>query len=432
MISRLRKIIRWPILTILGFLLMSLGNDGLRLDPAQQASGPFMYDVIKWELDNFFDKWVHRVIGVLGGSALSERERLNRVGEFFRIGEDVRKIEVKLSEAIVSGSYDASRYQDELTDLKQRREHIRNDVEEAIESAISDVISDEGIASWRKFTFPPVDVRLTELPKLLVTSPRERISRTHEVLLNPSVTAEDSEAIENQLSESSNLSAIVVSIGGLATYPASIPNNQPLCRTLQIASHEWLHHHFFFYPLGQNMFNDIEMQVLNETMANIAGNELGSMASDILLNKINLSSFASNPSMYTCRHEQEEFEEQVKVVGPEPFRFGQEMRNTRLKVDQLLSEGLIEQAEAYMENRRILFVKNGFNIRKLNQAYFAFNGTYADNPASVSPVGGQVLRFRRLMSSLGEFIHEIAIISNFKAFEAKLEAISLGSSVRFQ
>ena len=46
-----------------------------------------------------------------------------------------------------------------------------------------------------------------------------------------------------------------------------------------------------------------------------------------------------------------------------------------------------------MEQRRQLFVENGYYIRKLNQAYFAFYGAYADVPggaAGEDPVGPAV------------------------------------------
>ncbi len=52
------------------------------------------------------------------------------------------------------------------------------------------------------------------------------------------------------------------------------------------------------------------------------------------------------------------------------------MNETRVTVDQLLADGKIDQAEAYMEQRRELFVAHGYLIRKLNQAYFAFYGGY--------------------------------------------------------
>ena len=66
-----------------------------------------------------------------------------------------------------------------------------------------------------------------------------------------------------------------------------------------------------------------------------------------------------------------------------------------------------------MEERRQIFVANGYLIRRLNQAYFAFHGTYATTGAAgVSIVGQQVEELRRRSPTLGHFIRAAAEISN--------------------
>src|SRR4030067_3637460 len=81
-------------------------------------------------------------------------------------------------------------------------------------------------------------------------------------------------------------------------------------------------------------------------------------------------------------------------IQPPPapvFDFREEMRITRETADQLLAEGKIEQAEEYMEARRVFFWEDGYLIRKLKQAYFAFHGAYADQPGGAAggdPAGG--------------------------------------------
>jgi hypothetical protein len=96
------------------------------------------------------------------------------------------------------------------------------------------------------------------------------------------------------------------------------------------------------------------------------------------------------------------------------------MHETRLEVDQMLAEGEIEQAEAYMEERRQLFWENGYrHLRKLNQAYFAFHGAYADEPGGASgkaenPVGEAVRKLRAQSGSLEQFLKQIAWIDTFE------------------
>ncbi len=81
------------------------------------------------------------------------------------------------------------------------------------------------------------------------------------------------------------------------------------------------------------------------------------------------------------------------------------------------------EAETYMEQRRQLFWDNGYPIRKLNQAYFAFYGAYADVPggaAGEDPVGPAVRALRAQSSSLTAFLKTIAQMSSFKQLQDAL------------
>jgi hypothetical protein len=102
---------------------------------------------------------------------------------------------------------------------------------------------------------------------------------------------------------------------------------------------------------------------------------------------------------------------------PPAFDFRAEMRETRVTADTLLAQGKIQEAEAYMDNRRILFVENGYNIRRLNQAYFAFHGAYADQlggAAGEDPVGEAVRNLRAQSKTLAEFVRRIAWVTSYE------------------
>ena len=222
------------------------------------------------------------------------------------------------------------------------------------------------------------------------------------------------EAVEYRILREDNLSALVEDIGGLATYPASVANGHPMRWTVQASAHEWLHHYFFFKPLGRHMFDNDDMFQLNETIANIVGKEIGDRAFDAIERDLSMEKQTSTGAVSNGGE-------------PPPFDFATEMRETRLTVDEMLAEGRIEEAEEYMEERRQLFVENGYPIRKLNQAYFAFYGTYADLPASVSPMGDQVKRFRELVPDLGEFILTVSEISSYDEFVRRLGELDAGN-----
>ena len=335
---------------------------------------PHLYNITFWELSNVTDKWTAKAKGLLNPDAESARVRDTR--DYFAINKEMANVRGRLRLASARDLHEeTAKMQALLDDTEAQAESLSGGAEETVESYISAVLIEEGLGVFGDVVFPPVDVRLTQPPKLLIVSPRERIDRKHDVLLRPDMSLSERERVEYRIFRDDNMSALVEDIGGLATYPASVANGHSMRWTVQAASHEWLHHYFFFKPLGQNMFDNDDMFQLNETIANVAGREIGNrayeaMAEDFLTGGETLPRTVSNGA------------------EPPPFDFAVEMRETRLTVDDMLAEGRIEEAEAYMEERRQVFVENGYPIRKLNQAYFAFYGTYADLPAAVSPIGG--------------------------------------------
>jgi len=113
-----------------------------------------------------------------------------------------------------------------------------------------------------------------------------------------------------------------------------------------------------------------------------------------------------------------------KIADTVPFDFRAEMHETRVTADQLLAEGKIEEAESYMEQRRQVFWENGYLLRKLNQAYFAFHGAYADVPggaAGEDPVGPAVRALRAQSDSLADFINTIAWMTSFEQLQQAIQ-----------
>ena len=103
------------------------------------------------------------------------------------------------------------------------------------------------------------------------------------------------------------------------------------------------------------------------------------------------------------------------------FDYYGEMRITRLAVDEYLARGEVAQAEAYMEARRQFMEDNGYYIRKLNQAYFAFHGAYADRPDSVSPIGAELRELRDRSDSLKDFLETAAAMTSRQDLTAALQ-----------
>jgi len=87
------------------------------------------------------------------------------------------------------------------------------------------------------------------------------------------------------------------------------------------------------------------------------------------------------------------------------------MHTTRVTADALLADGMTDAAEVYMEARRRFLWDNGYQIRKLNQAYFAFYGAYTaggSGAGGADPVGEAVRLLRRRSPTIADFVNTIA------------------------
>jgi hypothetical protein len=101
------------------------------------------------------------------------------------------------------------------------------------------------------------------------------------------------------------------------------------------------------------------------------------------------------------------------------------MHATRVRVDQLLSEGKVQEAEEYMSARRAEFLEQGFRIRRLNQAYFAFYGAYAEESGGAAgndPVGPLLRALRQRSPSLKGFLETVAWMTSFEQLARSVPA----------
>ena len=405
----------------LGFLIAILlipQTDTLYLSPAKIVASKNLFSIEQFELTNFYRKWLHLGWDVLLGNKPSHEEQLSLLDEYLILARQIKKEERRLegltnnpsttmNSVIGKESYLSNAYLDEL--LKTERD-LRARAESTIENELDTVLKSQGLKSWLGVVFPPVDITFDDTPKVLVISPRDQIKLQETVLLNPDINISERNRMENELLDNYNLSAFVDDLGGLATYPSLIPNTYLLQSILRITAHEWLHHYFFFNPLGQNMYNSNEMLVLNETTADIAGRELGDIAFIQMGGDIDFSASRFLP---------ENQRDPILTL---------ELRETRLTVENLLSQDKIIEAEQYMKEKWWHLVLAGYRLRKLNQAYFAFRGNYAESSASVSPLGDQLKELRSLVPNVGSFVDIMSGISSHREFLHVLENLKLKDS----
>ncbi len=388
----------------LAALLLWAGRD-YRPTETEIAVASYRFNLLAWEAGNAFDKWYHELVALLPwNSPLPRERRIALAEEFFRIGEEERRLEGELL-TLEESAPEAESLRRRLSELHDRHTGIRPDVEQIVEREISTVLTEEGFSSRIGAILPPVDTVLDHAPALLVTSPRDRIFRLENTLLRHGIRPGEREALERQTLDERDLSAIVVNIGGVGTFPSVVSSESSMHHALTTVAHEWLHNWFFFQPLGQHFWDSPDMTTLNETAATLGGWEIGDRAYEAMTG----IKFERKPPTPPAERD------------PNAFDFNAEMRKTRLRTEELLSQGRITEAESYMEERRLQLLERGYRIRKINQAYFAFYGSYATSAASISPIEGQLRDLRQRSASLGEFLKTVAQFSTYEEFLDYLE-----------
>jgi hypothetical protein len=280
---------------------------------------------------------------------------------------------------------------------KAQRTELRPAAEAALERIIGQAYLDAGISRSQpvplRGVFPPVLVALAPPPNVLVIAPRTELR----VIGSSVLQAMDStaqEQLENS-ADSTGVSSLVAPIGGLATYPSMVLEDDSAERVLSSVAHEWLHQYFIFYPLGAGYWNSQETREINETTAEMIGQEVGSqLASSLGLLPRQLPRTPSPPA-------------------PRAFDFRAFMHDTRARTEQLLGAGEVEAAEAYMRSRRDELQTHGYTIRKLNQAYFALYGSYGDGFAAspANPIPGLLHQLRNKSPTLGDFVFRVRSIT---------------------
>ena len=319
-----------------------------------------------------------------------------------------------------------------LADLRSKQSDDRALVEAILEGQIREEIRDAGLG-LPGFVWPPVQFAFIEPPLKLTVSPRDRITTLHSRVLqaeyDPVILGENERAIR----DSTDLSAHISQIGGMAVYPAMVVERSSLRWVLETVAHEWVHHYLFLFPLGLRYISSDDMTAINETVAEIVGVEIGERvwqrhyestpsSTETAVGSNDDTLCACNTAeLWTQTYEMEQ-NRWERYGRPLQFDFRREMRETRLHVDRLLEAGLVETAETYMEGRRRYFVAQGYSLRVLNQAYFAFNGNYGMSAASSNPIGPLLRQLRDESDSLAHFFGKVRWFTSLADLENALQA----------
>ncbi|MGD8967992.1 MAG: hypothetical protein PVI07_10835 [Anaerolineae bacterium] len=384
----------------------------------QQLAGE-RFDFVGWEFRAVWKKVTHGLVSPQ--RFMNERDRRNFLLDYLALVGETQRLEGEINRVYADPAIEDA---DAATaDLRAQRRELRAEIRERqllaeaiLQEQVASVLEDEGFGALGQ-ELPPVEMHFTPLPQLLIVSPRDRIERIYQLSLTHGLGTAERETIEEEIDATFDVSSLITGIGGLSAYPSMLLESSSLNWVTEVTAHEWTHHYLTPRPLGRNYLSSPETRTINETVASIVGKEVG--------RKVVARYYPEHlPPEPEPKPEPEEPAEEEPAEPPE-FDFRMEMRETRIRADELLAAGEVDEAEAYMERRREVFVANGYIIRKLNQAYFAFHGAYADQPgaAGEDPIGPAVQELFARSTDLHTFVNRVAGVTTLDQLEMLLSEI---------
>ncbi len=413
----------WGLLAAIPAWLLVSGLAG-PLDPAasinarvQTVTRGLDFDLVGWTAQAVWAKLLQASSGEQ--LFMTEADRSDLVRDYFINRQALDDIEGQIATrfadpALADPLAATADLRAEQTALRARLAELAPLAEAILAEQVSTIAAEEGLTVLGQ-PIPPVSFQFTPLPLALIVSPRERIEQSWLQLVDGALTLDAQVALEDTTTERLDVSALASAVGGLGTYPTMVAQHSDLYWIASVVAHEWIHNYLTLRPLGLRYLESPELRTMNETTATLIGDEIGSRVIERYYPEL------ARPATFATVLRRDVT---VAPDAPRRFDFRAEMRATRLRVDALLAEGQIGEAETYMEARRAVFWDNGYRIRKLNQAYFAFYGAYAPSAGGgaggADPVGPAVILLRRRSASIHDFLEHMAWVSDIDTLRAEL------------
>ncbi|MBK6794461.1 MAG: hypothetical protein IPG80_18405 [Anaerolineales bacterium] len=422
----IQRILRGLEITILLFILAAMtgySNPSLTnpIEKVRAYTRSLEFDYVEWIANAAIIKLRTASLNLPYTLDSSEQKRI--VMEYFAITQSILEKENELSRLYADASITdkekaTEAVREELEKLYERQNKIAPLAEAILQDQISQVLAEIHLTAAGQ-PIPNVWYHSTPLPMAMIVSPRDHIEQTANISVDTDLTVDDQVKLEDDITQGLNVSTLIVQIGGIGVYPTMVMRTTNMPWVLNTIAHEWIHNYLTLRPLGLLYSETPELRTMNETAASIAGDEIGALVIEKFYPELKPAAFP-NLNLISLSFDRPD---PATLTRP-PFDFRAQMHETRIHADELLAQGKIDEAEAYMEARRQVFLKNGYLLRKINQAYFAFHGAYADSPggaAGEDPVGPAVRTLRAQSDSLADFIKTMAWMWSFEQLQ---EAIS--------
>lgn len=426
MLNRLSALLEWAVFIVLCSVLLTQSDPRVtdEYGRVRQYTRQIEFDYVRWMLGALGTKLEQGAAGLPG--YIDREHGKQAVTEYLRVTQEITDGEAALQRIYADASVQdkdaaSASLRAQLAESYSRQAELAPLAEAVLQGQITEVLSDQGLSTLGQ-PVPSVLYHSSPVPNALIVSRRDRVEQIANISVEPDLPIDQQEALETRVDKGLDVSSLVVPIGGVGVYPTMVMRTTSLSWLVDTIAHEWTHNYLNLRPLGILYDKTPELRTMNETTAAITGGEIGKLVLERFYPELVPPADGSAGNPWELVSFPADHPDPGSLPRP-PFDFRSEMHTTRVTVDALLAAGRIDEAEAYMRERQQVFLRNGYLIRKLNQAYFAFYGAYADVPggaAGEDPVGPAVRLLRERSPSLAAFVNRMSWMSSFEQLQQAL------------
>ncbi len=359
---------------------------------------------------------IGQTIGSKPWQGLSADDKQRTLDDFFSSADEANDLEGQIrslaNRGVTSSDPQMADLEGKLRVLRQRRAQQSVVVERVLADQVQKVLKEQNTTLFEAggVFFPPVFFELIDLPHVLVVSYRDRFVMRSQVALQRTITSQQTDALEAAVDRDLGVSSLLVPIGGYSTYPTMIAGTAPRDFVVGAITHEWCHIYLMFRPLGGAYGRDGQVSAMNETVCSIFGDDVG-----VLVLQEYYGAEKTPRPWETLPTPAPTTPQQPKPAEPQGFNANRELRKIYIAAEDKLKAHDIAGADAVMEQGRQYLAENGFYLRKLNQAFFAFYGSYAEGPDAIrsDPIGDDLRELRRRSPTIRDFLVTVAQMTSY-------------------
>src|SRR5712692_8663665 len=225
-------ILTWSLIGIMVGLLLT-GAGYVPGDTGQQAERylrSFEFDFVSWTLGAIGTKaWQNSVDEQ---SYMSAAARSGVVRTYFKLRAQLENVQGQIARvyadpAVSDPAATSAGLRTQQNILRARMLSVQSLAEAVLQEQMSVILAEQGLTTAGQ-PVPPVEFHLTDLPYAFIISPREVIRQDANLDVSGDLSLDQQVALEDKVSKSLNVSALVVPLGGIGTYPTMVGQSSDL------------------------------------------------------------------------------------------------------------------------------------------------------------------------------------------------------------